>query len=271
MDKYTSGVFASTKYGIYKSAQDIIMSLPATIIADGQNASAVVKGNMSQSGTPTPSSPIYPTECGDLSSGNYIIPVISGGVTTNVDLSVVQATRYVAKKVLTGAENYTKNDAGNPNNYLYYASRGSILPGNMNEICVCNQLQYRSGAPINNIGITTKNESNVIYINFGSDIMNAQTSGNTVAGLKEYLAAQYALGTPVTIWYILSSPTTTPLNEPIRKIGDYADSVSVSAIPTTVGSQTFDIDTILKPSEVDLTYNGWHLYNDKKYTSGAWS
>lgn len=271
MDKYTSGAFASTKYGIYKSAQDIITSFPATIIADGQSASAIIKGNLQQPGTPTPSSPIYPSECGDLSSGNYVIPVISGGITTNVDLSVVQTTRNIAMKVLNGTETFTKNDAGNPNNYLYYASRGSILTGSVNEICVCSQLQYRSGAPINTIGINTKNESNVIYINFGSEIMNAQTSGNTAAGLKEYLAAQYALGTPVTIWYVLLTPTTTTLNEPLRKIDTYSDSVSVSAIPTTAGSQTFDIDTTLKPFEVDLTYNGWHLYNDKKYTNGAWS
>ena len=113
MDKYTSGAFASTKYGIYKFAQDIITSLPATIIADGQSASAIIKGNMQQSGTPTPANPIYPTECGDLSSGNYIIPVISGGVTTNVDLSVVQTTRNIRKLVLTGEETgWVENESG---------------------------------------------------------------------------------------------------------------------------------------------------------------
>ena len=98
--------------------------------------------------------------------------------------------------------------------------------------------------------------------------MNAQTSGDTVDGLKEYLAAQYAAGTPVTLYYALQSATTTTVNEPLRKIGDYSDSVSNAVtIPTSETAQTFDVDTTLAPSEVSLTYHGWHEHTDTKYTN----
>ena len=93
-----------------------------------------------------------------------------------------------------------------------------------------------------------------MYINFGADVMAAQSSGNTVAGLKEYLAAQYAAGTPVTVWYVLAKPETAIVNEPIMKIGDYADTVSFAqagvTIPTVNGENVLDVPTTVPPSEV---------------------
>ena len=62
----------------------------------------------------------------------------------------------------------------------------------------------------------------------------------------------------------------TPLNEPIRKIGDYADTVSGITIPTITGKDTFDVETTLKPSEVELTYTGWHDANVKESDGSDW-
>ena len=92
MKKYSSGSFVDAAVRVYGTEADTISSFPATIYADGENASAVIYGNMVQTGTPTAASPIYPSECGDLVSSNYIIPVISGGVTTNINFSAVQST-----------------------------------------------------------------------------------------------------------------------------------------------------------------------------------
>ena len=59
-------------YKKYETATDTITSLPKTIIGDGQNISAyTIKGNMTQSGTPTPSTPIYPTEVGDKTANLF--------------------------------------------------------------------------------------------------------------------------------------------------------------------------------------------------------
>ena len=56
--KYSSGSWVTVPYRKYETATDTITSLPKTIIGDGQNISAyTIKGNMQQSGTPTPSNP----------------------------------------------------------------------------------------------------------------------------------------------------------------------------------------------------------------------
>lgn len=75
-----------------------------------------------------------------------------------------------------------------------------------------------------------------------------------VTDFKSYLAAQYAAGTPVTVWYVLAEPETAVVNEPLMKIGDYADTVSAAqagvTIPTVRGENVLDVPTEVKPSEV---------------------
>lgn len=99
--------------------------------------------------------------------------------------------------------------------------------------------------------------------NIGFSLFNASQFGcrcpksvaNTVDEFKAWLANQYAAGTPITVWYILAEPETAVVNEPLRKIGDYADSISdVISIPTVRGKNVFDVDTEVKPSEVYIKY-----------------
>ena len=79
----------------------------------------------------------------------------------------------------------------------------------------------------------------------------------TVEDFKSYLQQQYAAGTPVTVWYVLTTEETGIVNEPLMRIGDYADEVSNAAtIPTNNGSNTFDVETTVKPSEVYIKYKG---------------
>lgn len=188
----------------------------------------------------------------------YKLDIKSGNTTTPVYLGQVQTTRKIRKLVLTGQENWTKNDAGNPSNYLYYQT-GYLA----NKTCVCSHLADMGTLSASKVGVF--NGNNVLYLNFGSAIMNAQPSGNTVEGLKEYLAAQYANGTPVCVWYVLATETTGTLNEPLRKIGTYSDSVSGTNLSVTAQSPTtIDVDTTLKPSEMDLTYTGLKMCKRKK-------
>jgi hypothetical protein len=76
--------------------------------------------------------------------------------------------------------------------------------------------------------------------------------------LKEWLAQQYAADTPVTIWYVLATEETAVVNEPLMKIGNYADSLTATQagteIATVKGSNTLDIDTTVKPSNVYIKY-----------------
>ena len=75
---------------------------------------------------------------------------------------------------------------------------------------------------------------------------------------QAFLAQQYANGTPVTVWYVLATPETGIVNEPIRKIGDYADTLSYEQagvqIPTLHGTTVIDVDTTPKPSQMYIKY-----------------
>lgn len=199
-----------------------------------------------------------------LTDGQYKIPILSAAQTTSIYLGEAQATRKIKKLVLTGAEVFAKNDPSNPLNYLYYQT-GYLA----NEYCFCTHLDNMGTLSPSKVGVF--NGNNVLYLNFGSAIMGTQPSGNTVTGLKEYLAAQYTAGTPVTVWYVLAEPETAVVNEPLMKIGNYADTVSGITIPTTTGADSFDVQTTLKPSEASLSYTGWHDATVKEWDGSQWN
>lgn len=164
-------------------------------------------------GTPTPENPIIPSGCGervDITGLNEPLCGI-GTYTDSLELSTGILTRRIKKRVLTGEETFSKNNTQSTN-YLYFTSR---FRDSINKTPVlCNELPVRSSAPQQQIGVNTDNPYSVVYLNFGAEIMNAQPSGNTVAGLKKYLAAQYANGTPVTIWYVLAEPEVSTIPVP---------------------------------------------------------
>lgn len=148
----------------------------------------------------------------------YKIPITCGGQTTPVYLGEVPTVRRVRKLVLDGTESYIKDNAGE---YLYYIYVTHLYHTD----CSCSHLTSTTSYPVSKEGCSAYNNALIIYLNFGADIMNAQSSGNTTAGLKEYLSSQYAAGTPVTIWYVLANEETAIVNEPLCKIGDYADTL----------------------------------------------
>lgn len=381
---YTSGAWVSIPYHKYGTDTDVITSLPTNIIGDGTNATAVIKGNMVQTGTPTPTVPIYPSECGEMSvnltnvnsftnsevtdtgreyfraqlrlsdstntsisiysnghyklsienvgnttvtfrhSGEttnilifsytatfstpqtltvsfdvegydpenlnglvlskimlnigsdelpyapydqYIIPILSGGVTTNYALGSVQSTRGIKKLVLDGTEDWSRNTTAISGISLFVLSITDAL-ANVAPVCshyLGSDTNIWREIPTNGITVS------IISNNVQRMVVNMGNVYTETEDFKTYLAQQYANGTPVTVWYVLASETTTTLNEPIRKIGDYADSVSVTGIPTTGTPEQFDVGTVLKPSEVQLTYHGWHSKTDKEYINGSWS
>ena len=180
----------------------------------------------------------------------YKIPISSANTTTPIYLGEVQTTRRVKKLVLTGNENVSKDTGQDPT--LYFLRYKHIQINSY-----CTHLRSVSTKPQSGEFSTVAQYDEYIFMNFGADIMNAQQSGNTVEGFKEYLAAQYAAGTPVTVWYVLATEETAVVNEPLMKIGNYADEVSnVATIPTNNGSTTIDVDTTVKPSEIYIKYKG---------------
>lgn len=225
---------------------------PLSFKADGEPLiSWSMKGNGSQTGTPTPNAPITPDFVGTLSGSDWIIPISCAGQTTPVYLGQTPTVRRVKKFVLTGAENWTVW------NYLtavmFYTP---VTDGTGNQVFSSHFGTRKSGSfPIvGNLVYNGDSNKNMIFR------MSDDTTITTVDGFKEWLAAQHANGTPVIVWYILANEGTAIINEPLAKIGDYADELSSTdagvSIPTVKGQNTLTVDTTLQPSEMTITYLG---------------
>lgn len=221
--------------------------------------SGTVEGYLNQSGTPTPTNPIYPTANGVKQQDgtysvyeSYQIPISSANTTTPVYLGEVQTTRKIKKLVLTGEENSWRM-TGTLRFALPFIS--GTAP-NRNIACICS---YYIGTAKSSYGELSNGECTVSTMNEAVNELGIyDTSYTTLSDFKAYLQQQCANGTPVCVWYVLATPTTGIVNEPLRKIGDYADTVSMEqagvSVPTNRGNTVIDVETELKPSEMYIKY-----------------
>lgn len=362
--KRVNGSWTDTPHYIHNTSTDTLTTFPAVLYPNDTTATVGLKGDMQQTGTQTPTTPIQPSECGEmtgnliefkngtstvlnvditinsgiitvngtangsggrliriseivtLEAGTYIIsqygdtmlfylqnadntsqyftgtfiindttrfyvslgfingnrydksfkfmlntgstalpyepygikiPILSGGVTTPVYLGEVQSTRRIKKLVLDGTENWQFTTYPYCTFITDYRRTKRIT-------CVCSHLQA-----ISNINIGDSIPVNTCcFLVDNYAFYYKDTSFSSVTDFKTYLAQQYANGTPVCVWYVLATEETAVVNEPLRKIGDYADTVSGITIPTTAGANTLSVDTTLQPSEVTANYRGWH-------------
>ncbi len=264
MKKYNGTAWVDTTLRQYKTSTDTLTTLPADLYADGTNATVGLVGNMEQNGSPTPQTPIAPSECGDLETtgehaGQYKIPISSASTTTPVYLGEVETTRRIRKYELTGTE--TPTTAASITSTNAYQFRNDITDYER-EAFICSHM------PVSN---SSSGSGTHGYIGTYLTLCFDKAMGlDTTDKVQAYLAQQYANGTPVCVWYVLATPETAVVNEPIRKIGDYADSVSGISIPTITGADSFDVLTTLKPSEVELTYTGWHDASAKEWDGSDW-
>ena len=200
----------------------------------------------------------------------YKIPISSGGVTTNIYLGSTQTVRQVKKIMFDGTENWMQSSS-----YTFYIRSVNDYLHIKDIICVSShyvaQINVDDGDPIDYgtccfyCGVDEHGED--IYVLYLKNI----TAYSTVADFKAFLAAQYSAGTPVTVWYVLATPQTATVNEPLMKIGDYADALSNAAsIPTTEGANSITVDTTVLPSEFTATWTGWHDSSVKEWDGSDW-
>ena len=196
----------------------------------------------------------------------FVLPVQCGGVTTNVytteplrkigeyvDYKSESAEyRAIKQLVLTGQEAVTYDST---NSRFSTLLRGMDYKGARATTFVCSHYEViDDGRPITQVPNNTAYAGGTV----ANPLIYIKTTDYTSdTDFKAYLAQQYAAGTPVTVWYVLATPTT--------------ESIEAPAIPTTAGSQTFDVNTELKPSKVELTYKGWHKHTPKEYSGGSWN
>lgn len=178
----------------------------------------------------------------------YKLPITCGGETTAIYLSNVQTTRRVKKLVLTGTEAFSYNSGT-----LTYTLDVSCLGGT--GILTALSSHYLG---VNNVSaFSSMTDKAVCERANGEQIWIRDTDITSVADFKAFLAAQYAAGTPVTIWYVLASPETSIVNEPLQKISTYADTISSTQagieIPTINGTNTLTTSTTVLPSNIEAT------------------
>jgi hypothetical protein len=155
----------------------------------------------------------------------------------------------VKKLVLDGTENWSMRTDGTHVFYLVVSGMRTFSQ------CVASHYKFvptSIPANLNSGEITT-------YLGQGVAIWTKNDGIESVNDYKYWLAQQYAAGTPVTVWYVLETPETgIVVNEPLMKIGNYADTVSKAQagvqIPTNNGTTVIDVDTELKPSEIYIKY-----------------
>ena len=179
-----------------------------------------------------------------LSNGNtypvYLAePIRNKGTAVDSMASTGTVTRSLKKWVFNGSENWT-----------YDSNSMLISKNNLGDIPVplAQSALVCSHFPNDNTGMV--NGGSWLFRTMGY----AQTGATDVTSWKQWVANQYANGTPLTVVYILETAETETFTAP--------------SIPTSGSPQSFDVDTTLKPSEVSLTYHGWHEHSDEKYVGG---
>ena len=197
-------------------------------------------GNGQQSGTPSPDAPIVPEFVGKLYGTDWTIPITNDGQTTPVYLGQTQTVRRIYKIRLFNPVSTTQTKNG-----------------------------YRLVFPIsehpavhNSVGggfcnITTW-DGDFNRIGFVVSTRNAYITQNMAEWATIESATAWLEENEVYIWYVLAEPEIGIANEPLAKIGDYADELSstdsVVSIPTAKGQNTLTVDTELMPSEMTINY-----------------
>jgi hypothetical protein len=195
----------------------------------------------------------------------YKIPILSGGTTTPVYLGEVQTARQIKKLVLTGQEPNWNVDSTNLWHLYINDVPATPIEGSPSLYCTHYEGVESKGvySGLTNGKACIRSSGNYIWIR-DSQFANLNA-------FKAWLAQQYANGTPVCVYYVLATPQTATVNEPLMKIGTYADSLTTS-IPCTAGENSFDVQTTVAPSEVSAGFSGWHPVADvHERNSGAWT
>jgi hypothetical protein len=116
--------------------------------------------------------------------------------------------RNVGEITYNGSEAWNKNSSSDPSNWMYYVPISKTRAKGL-----CNSLAYKTidvinqGAKLDNVGFNLDHNVSVMYLNVGYYMEQAGLT-NTVANLKTWLQSN-----PITVWYELATPTTTPLTD----------------------------------------------------------
>lgn len=282
MKKYSSGSFADAALRVYGSEADTISSFPATIITNGGNI--------------TPWS-IYGNTSGAQSVGDKTANLWNGAIVIdNVILNQNGTPRP--------NDNYALSEyipVQSDTSYLYHFYHNTqenrsayIISEYTSEKSVITPLTLISVTDVGdyNISFTTTSNTAYIRINWKKAFEENKMliEGETVQPYEPYgYKLPVVIGSTTTNIYMADvlrmSSGADPVYDVMSSTGVITRNVDTDGSPlvtpttesftaptlaTVAGSQSFNIDTTVKPSSVDLTYTGWHTHADKQYSGGSW-
>lgn len=147
-------------------------------------------------------------------------------------LGMKEEVRAIKELVLTGEETWELQSINGNGIANFFIRRSDAHKSALKLICTHFTEQITQIANTATEGVYNAN-GNAIYIRV------KQERASTATNFKAYLAAQYANGTPVTVYYILAEPETK--------------SIELPKIPTLDGTNIIDINTEIKPSNISLS------------------
>ena len=162
-------------------------------------------GSWSQSGTPTPTNPIEPTF---RQFGNTVLRALGSGdnfIADSYDPTTGKITRRVGVKVLDGTENISIfTSSGRTSVFLIHVSDTGGLGNGYTSTSILSTRFVASNT------IASSSMPNNSIFERGDDALEffvrQDDYDNNLNGFKQFLADQYAAGTPVIIVYPLATP-----------------------------------------------------------------
>lgn len=196
----------------------------------------------------------------------FKLPLTVNGTEYPIYLGQVSTTRRIKKLVLTGNEDWqTQTGQYRNDTALFLIWQRQLVKMQNRPSMNTHFISAETGVNPQTQGFVCSgyhpnaDYSDYYYIrpHFTTIGITSETTGSdAITAFKSWLAAQYSAGTPVTIWYVLANPTTDIVNEPLHKIGNYADTVSMAQagieISTTKGFNTITTDTTVLPSNIEV-------------------
>lgn len=231
---------------------------PLSFESNGTAASAYsISGDMSQTGTPSTSTPVYPQEVGDFvesgdNSGDYAIGVEIGSTTKTIYLTEPirkigsyndeilytpnqqMVIRFIRKIVLDGTEDYLRYNSTTPRCYLEIP--GAVYTDGAVTV-YCSHYQARANGSLTNV--VGYPSGSIAWRTVLNQLTIIDENIQSIDDFKQFLAGQYANGTPVCIWYITEMAVVEYTQFP-------------ELVPFT-GNNTLVFDTTLQPSYVSIT------------------
>ena len=215
-EEYYTPYFETIGYKKYETATDTFNTYPHEVIGDGQPISAyTIKGNMSQSGTPTPSNPVYPTEVGEKTANlfdknatntnnGYVANsrLYGGTVEANNECDI---SEYIA---IEASETYTMSG--------FYAGWSSSLAFYTSEKVAISAIHYE-----NKRVLTFTAPSNAAYLRV---TISKATIDTQMINVGNEASSYEPFGYKIPISFGQGTYTSY-LAEPIRKIGTNADTL----------------------------------------------